>query len=93
MVLLRSIKCNLSAVSIHVLLSIHFSLCKSCLFSPTSNGWVRYTTYFTHCVLQYGGDVTRKNKLLKQQAEGKKKMRMIGNVEIPKDTFISVLKK
>jgi len=32
-------------------------------------------------------------KLLKKQAEGKKKMRLIGNVEVPKDAFISVLKR
>nr|XP_034968678.1 translation factor GUF1, mitochondrial isoform X3 [Zootoca vivipara]XP_034968679.1 translation factor GUF1, mitochondrial isoform X3 [Zootoca vivipara] len=41
----------------------------------------------------YGGDITRKMKLLKQQAEGKKKLRKIGNVEVPKDAFISVLKR
>lgn len=41
----------------------------------------------------YGGDVTRKNKLLKRQAEGKKKMRMIGNISVPKDAFINVLKQ
>ncbi|KAH3834051.1 translation factor Guf1, mitochondrial-like [Dreissena polymorpha] len=41
----------------------------------------------------YGGDVTRKQKLLKQQAEGKKKMRLIGNVEVPRDAFINILKK
>ncbi|XP_055466164.1 translation factor GUF1, mitochondrial isoform X3 [Psammomys obesus] len=40
----------------------------------------------------YGGDITRKMKLLKRQAEGKKKLRKIGNIEIPKDTFIKVLK-
>uniref|UniRef100_A0AAY4CBQ0 Tr-type G domain-containing protein n=1 Tax=Denticeps clupeoides TaxID=299321 RepID=A0AAY4CBQ0_9TELE len=41
----------------------------------------------------YGGDVTRKMKLLKKQAEGKKKMRRIGNVDVPKDAFINVLKR
>ncbi|KAL3880372.1 hypothetical protein ACJMK2_032616 [Sinanodonta woodiana] len=41
----------------------------------------------------YGGDITRKTKLLKQQAEGKKKMRAIGNIDVPKDVFITVLKK
>ncbi|MEE6512782.1 hypothetical protein FKM82_020001 [Ascaphus truei] len=41
----------------------------------------------------YGGDITRKMKLLKRQAEGKKKMRKIGNIDVPKDAFISVLKR
>merc|ERR1712168_745706 len=41
----------------------------------------------------YGGDQSRKLKLLKQQAEGKKKMRMVGKVEIPHDAFVQVLRK
>ncbi|XP_018403650.1 PREDICTED: translation factor GUF1 homolog, mitochondrial isoform X2 [Cyphomyrmex costatus] len=41
----------------------------------------------------YGGDVTRRKKLLAQQAEGKKKMKMIGKISLPRDTFISILKR
>lgn len=41
----------------------------------------------------YGGDVTRRKKLLKNQAEGKKRMKMVANIQLPRETFIDVLKQ
>ena len=46
-----------------------------------------------YVIAQYGGDITRRLKLLRNQREGKKRMRQIGKVNVPKDALVKVLQE
>lgn len=64
--------------------TVVYMLDDSKLISPIPHAY-----YF----VQYGGDVTRRMKLLKQQSDGKKKMRSMANIRVPHDTFVKVLRR
>jgi translation elongation factor EF-4 len=54
---------------------------------------VKIFTVHSVCFLQYGGDITRKMKLLKKQKEGKKRLKQISSIELDKEAFLSVIER